>query len=166
MSKMIGERYPPTTPLTIIDNQTPPVGQILTQISFIMNKQLLKIVLLRAQIDGVLERVRRHHALAQAYVTDHDNAVEQIGAYVAGERASGKCAACDANNNCIMQEIAADRLIVSKYPSLFGFVRQLARIDEYVTKQAELGRPADEIWQDVELNTMLINAGVDSDILR
>ena len=133
-----------------------------------MNKSVIILALMRAQANGVLDIINREYTLAQLYADpeQHDEVVQDIGEYVAGERASGKCAACDANNNCIMQEIAADRLIVSKYPSLFGFVRQLARIDEYVTKQAELGRSVDEIWQDVELNTMLINAGVDSDILR
>ena len=133
-----------------------------------MNKSVVILALLRAKADGVLYIIRREYALAQAYADPkrHDELVQYIGEYVANERAEGKCAKCESNNNCILQKIADDTLDVKTVMSPYGFVRRIAKLDDWVSTQFKAGRSKEEIMQDVELNRMLTEAKITSDILR
>lgn len=133
-----------------------------------MNKSVVILALMRAQADGVLYIIRREYALAQAYADPkrHDELVQYIGEYVANERAEGKCAKCESNNNCILQKIADDVLDAKTVISPYGFVRRIARLDDWVNRQLDAGRTQEEIMQDAELNLMLTEAKITSDILR
>ena len=133
-----------------------------------MNKSVVILALMRAQADGVLDTIHREYALAQAYANpeQHDEVVQDVGEYVANKRASGKCAKCESNNNCILQKIAADALDVKTVMSPFGFVRRIAKLDDWVSTQFKAGRSKEEIMHDAELNHMLTEAKITSDILR
>ena len=133
-----------------------------------MNKSVVILALLRAKADGVLDTINREYTLAQAYADpeQHDELVQDIGEYVANERATGKCAKCDSNNNCILQKIAADALDVKTIISPYGFVRRIAKLDDWVNRQLDAGRTQEEIMRDAELNLMLTEAKITSDILR
>ena len=56
-----------------------------------MDKSVVILALMRAQENGVLDIIRREYALAQAYADPkrHDELVQDIGEYVANERAEG-----------------------------------------------------------------------------
>lgn len=133
-----------------------------------MNKSVVILALMRAKADGVLDTIHREYTLAQAYADpeQHDELVQDIGDYVANERADGKCAKCESNNNCILQKIAADTLDVKTVISPYGFVRKIAKMDDWVNRQLDAGRTQEEIMQDAELNLMLTEARITSDILR
>ena len=133
-----------------------------------MNKSVVILALMRAKAYGVLDTINREYTLAQAYADpeQHDELVQYTGEYVADERAEGKCAKCESNNNCILQKIADDTLDVKTVMSPFGFVRRIAKLDDWVSTQFKAGRSKEEIMQDVELNRMLAEAKITSDIMR
>ena len=133
-----------------------------------MNKSVVILALMRAKADGVLDTINREYTLAQTYADpeQHDELVQDVGEYVAHERAEGKCAKCESNNNCILQKIAADTLDVKTVISPYGFVRKIAKMEDWVNGQLNAGRTQEEIMRDAELNHMLTEARIMSDILR